>query len=196
MRGYTTSVTLLNSLGEDDYEAWCRFVALYKPYIFSLLRKFNISLEDKEDLFQMVSAKIWKSFEGNSYTRGRAKFRTWMAIVTKNQALNYLKLKSNRIKNLIVEDSIEHLSDLSCEDSSYEEDEWRLFVSKIAWEKVQNLHPPKHLRIFVLKMEGKSAMDISNMLNLTTNSVHVYFKKVKMSMQREVRYLNYTLDLK
>ena len=82
-------------VGRDE-TAWARFVAKYSPLItgsaIRCLRKcaFQVPLNEVEDIRQEVLSSIWK--DGKlSRLKDRSSVAPWLAIVTVNTVINYIK---------------------------------------------------------------------------------------------------------
>ena len=46
---------------QDNEEAWQQFCDTYRPFLFSLVQKFDLAHEDCEDLTQDVLVKVWRA---------------------------------------------------------------------------------------------------------------------------------------
>lgn len=59
--------------------------------------------EDTEECVSDIYIKIWNSIE--SYSLQKGKFTTWLTVVARNTALNYLKYKQHRNHEELKEDA-------------------------------------------------------------------------------------------
>jgi RNA polymerase sigma factor (sigma-70 family) len=94
---YTTSQTLLmRAKNPDDHQAWEDFVEFYRRFIYHILHKMSISLNDFDDLVQVVLLRLWESLK--NYEKQDCKFRSWLSQVTRNTVLNYLDKQQRQNK--------------------------------------------------------------------------------------------------
>lgn len=197
MQGYDTSKTLLMLVREQGDEAsWQRFSETYRPFIFALMRQQGISHEDCEELSQDVLVKVWKALGDFLYERSRCRFRTWLARISKNTAINFHHSKSNRQNRQKLHYSDSELLKLSCQPAveEAEEAEWKLFIAGKAWKNIQSHFSELHLRAYSLMLEGKSAAETAKVCDVKENTAYVYRKKVQTAMGLEIQRLNSELD--
>lgn len=196
MKDYRTSNTLLAKLqGKTDEQAWIFFAELYSPFIYSLLSRYELSQQDKEDLYQVVSVKIWKALTKLMYQKEKGCFRNWIAFICRNSVYNFMKLNATKAAKNKLADSDEYLLSMGDESLNEEEErEWQLFVSKQAWKNIQRLFKETHLQVYKLITEGSCAKEAASELGIAENTAFVYYKKVHTTMVREIRHLSRELD--
>jgi len=87
---------LIEACVRRDESAWRRFVARYSPLItaaaLKCLRKcaFDLPLDEVEDIRQEVFSSIWR-YDRLSALKDRRSVAPWLAIVTVNTTINYVK---------------------------------------------------------------------------------------------------------
>lgn len=197
MSEWDTSKTLLMRVrDQNSTDAWNQFNDTYRPFIYSLLKKFEVSHEDCEDLTQDVLLKTWKALESFLYEPARCRYRTWLARVCKNTVLNFLELKRNKNKKLDLEDSTESLLKLSvnAEIETNEETEWKLFLANKAWVNISRSFKENQLKAYSLMIAGKSAKEAAEVCELKENTVYLYRKNVQTAMSIEIQRLSNELD--
>lgn len=87
--GPETRQSLLDRLRSGaDESAWSEFVDLYAPAIYRTARGLGLQDVDAQDVTQQVLVAVAKSLDQRPHDPQRAKFRTWMARVTRNASLN------------------------------------------------------------------------------------------------------------
>lgn len=160
------------------------------------MRNFHVSEEDREELVQDVLLKVWKALPDFLYERERCRFRTWLATVTRNTALNFVNSAYSRNRKRLVDHGDEVIKLCSTDSvlDEREENEWRIFITRKAWDKVQALFDERYLIIYSKMLKGATASELAAELNVKEESVLRYRRKVQLAMSRELRSLNSELD--
>ncbi|MBL8815070.1 MAG: sigma-70 family RNA polymerase sigma factor [Planctomyces sp.] len=92
-RGMTvTSTSLIFRIQSKDQGAWSRFVRLYTPFVYAHCRKFGLQPSDAEDVCQNVMRSVFVSVD--QYRR-TGSFRSWVAHVTRNKVIDFLRKAGN-----------------------------------------------------------------------------------------------------
>ncbi|MEZ6089264.1 MAG: sigma-70 family RNA polymerase sigma factor [Pirellulaceae bacterium] len=91
MQPETRSSLLLRVGDAQDQAAWEEFIELYHPVIYRTARLRGLQDADAHDVAQCVLIKVGRSLNERPHDRGRARFRTWLATVTRNEAINALR---------------------------------------------------------------------------------------------------------
>lgn len=98
--GFSTPMSLLERMKDDDQEAWGRFARLYSPLVFHWCRRWGVLRPDAEDVLQEVFravagglSQFRREVDGRAYT-----FRAWLAGVTRNKLRDH-----RRSRNLTAE---------------------------------------------------------------------------------------------
>lgn len=194
-RYLTRQTLLLRAKDPNNGEAWEEFVTFYKPFIFQILHKMNISYNDFDDLVQDVLLKLWKGLE--KYDNEKSKFRTWLSHVTRNTVLSYFRSRTIR-PNIDNSDEIDNCTSLqSYSDSDLEkifEEEWRAYLCNIALEKVKKLFTGNAVQAFTLSQKGKSPSEIAEELGLSKESVPVLTSRVRKRFATELKSLMSNLE--
>ena len=148
---------------------WRRFVRRYGRQIRftadSALAKWNLGPHELEDVVSHVYEKLIE----DNYRRlraweGRSSFSTFLALVTRNLSLDYVKLhnKGHRVEHDgKLEEWVERMPVYA------ELDENQLMDLR---EAIQSLSP-KQAMIMRLRLQGKSLRDIATIMNLPHGSV-------------------------
>ena len=197
MSNYDTSQTLISKLQQEGNDAaWQRFASEYRAFIFALIRDFQVTEEDREELVQDVLLKVWKALPGFLYERERCRFRTWLARVTRNTALNFVNTAHSRNQKRAVDNGDEVIKLYSCDSllDEREENEWRIFITRKAWTNVQQHFNERYITIYSEMLKGSSTTELAAELNVEEESVLRYRRKVQQAMNRELRSINSELD--
>jgi len=195
---YVTSMTLLmRAQDPDDADAWTEFVEFYQRFIYHILHKMNINVNDFDDLVQDVLLKLWKGLPG--FDKKKSKFRTWISHVTRNTVVSYFRSKSARPDLVGIEtDCLEAISYMSSFSESELEDlfenEWRAYLCSIAFENIKKLFTGNAINAFEMSQDGLSPQEIGDKLGLTKESVSVLTSRVRSKFAAEIKKLITNLE--
>lgn len=85
---------LIRSIEEGSVEAWQAFVERYAGLILAVLRKHVFDADEVRNLFAGVLENLYKG--GLSNYRGRAALSTWLVLVARNKAIDFLRKQGGR----------------------------------------------------------------------------------------------------
>ena len=194
-----TRYTLLQRLQSSNNEKnWDEFVTYYKPYIFVIIKGFNVGIQDSEELMQDVLVKIWKNISKFDPEKHQCRFRTWLSTMIRNTVFNFFKSKSskNSQSNVNYDDIIGRLELISdAEINLLAEKEWRNYIAKLAWENLKENFNEVTRNVF----EESISADIENSTlaekyNVSESSVRVFKMRVRKAMHKEIIRLNNELE--
>lgn len=149
------------------------FEIKYNMYYQSLLRlayNYTFNTSDSEDIVQDVFIKYYKcnkSFESDTHEKN------WLMRVTINQSIDFIKHKS---KVLISNDYINDLPDTSDADSKNED--LKVYVNMLDY---------KYRTVIILfYYDNYSINEISNILNISENSIKVRLNRARVKLKELV----------
>lgn len=187
---WQTRITLIErAKSQDNEEAWNDFVVYYERFIKFLLSTMRVPIDDSDDLVQNILIKLWKKLA--TYEAKKAKFRTWLSTIIRNETISYFRNK-NALKNSSI---------ISCEDleyfNSFEESdldkkieqEWKSYLSRIALERVEQAYRGQAFEVFQLSLKGHSQEEIINITGLSSSSVYTLKSRVKNTFVKEIKQL-------
>ena len=73
------------------------------------------------------------------------------------------------------------------------EQEWETYLANLAMQEIKKRFQPGVIKAFELFAEGLSAKDVSERMELPTNTVHVYKKRVQNALYKEILRLDHDL---
>ena len=178
---------ILRARNGDDSQAWEEFVQYYERFIFHVLHRMNVSASDFDDLVQNVLLKLWRSIA--SYNPGKARFRTWLGVVVRNAVYDQFAETQRRRK--LLQQELEFLQMLEEEPASeiehLIEQEWAEYVTSLAMERIQKLFSDEAVKSFTMSLDGTSAKEIAEELNLSPDSVYTLKSRVKARFIKEIK---------
>jgi RNA polymerase sigma factor (sigma-70 family) len=194
-----TRYTLLKKLQTCNNEKnWDEFVTYYSPYIFVIIKRFNVGTQDSEELMQDVLVKIWKNISKFDHEKHKCRFRTWLSVMIRNTVFNFFKAKSskNSKSNVSYDGIIIKLELISeAEVNLIAEKEWKNHIAKLAWDNLKDSFNEVTRNIF----EESITKDIDNSIlakkyNVSESSVRVFKMRVRKAMHKEIIRLNHELE--
>ena len=194
-----TRLTLIQrvSSAKRDDRCWEDFVSSYRNYIYAIIRKFNLSKELCDDLFQDILIGLWKDLPKFEYRPDKCRFRTWLSVVCRNVVLTYLKSKAGRKSSQEVNyeeicDSLDKFTESEIENIA--ESEWKLFIAEKAMANISSILSEKLMNIFNASIDGQSDKEQAEKYDTTEASIRVYRHRVKNALLKEIIRLNKELD--
>lgn len=149
---------------------FCDCIYKYKKDLYIIASAILKNPADAEDA---VSNAILKGYENLDQLRDLRKFKPWMLMITKNEAL---KLKKKRLE-LPGNETVEAL--LMPTRDQYDE----------LWDVVQKMKEEYRLVIVLYYYEELSIRDISGVLNIPTGTVKSRLSRGKEELKRALRYI-------
>ncbi len=199
MDTYLTSLTLLNKLRDSQNEdAWEEFIRIYRPYIYAIIRQMNVPRDDIEELRQQIFLKLWEKLPENIYDPDRAKFRTWLARITKNHVINYINAQMRRkdhLKKFEETEELHHRINHSLKTfDEIAEKEWRTYLCNMALDRVSEQFSGKAVQVFRMSLKGMDAKQIADQMDLKESTIYVMRKRVKERLVAEISRLRVELE--
>ncbi len=193
---YTTRQTLLMRLkNQHDESSWEDFVFYYKGFIYIICRRMNLNHHDSEEIVQKVLLISWKKLPEFNYDDKKT-FRGWLCNLTKMCVKDFyraVKSHANKIENAARNEELsednEQLSDLD----KVAEEEWRNYIANMALMNIKDKFAENVMEIFQKLTKGQSPVDISLEMNIPTNTIAVYKKRVIAKLRLEIERLNFEL---
>jgi RNA polymerase sigma factor (sigma-70 family) len=187
---FTRETLLLKLKNRHDEEAWVDFINTYKRYIKAVLRNMNLNSADIDDISQSVLLQAWKKLPDFEYEPGKGRFRSWLARVTANTALNFIR-QEGRLKKTLNSEKSYKLDDyteidLTPEIELISKREWQDFIAEKAWENISADLSEKVRLCFEGLLKGRTVGDIAQDVGINENTVYVYKKRVQNKMCAEV----------
>lgn len=160
--------SLVMQVSEGDHHAFTTIFNHYYPLLFSYIRRILRSEEDTENILQDVFAKIWMGREALAHVE---RFRPYLWIMARHQALNALRTLANREK---VQHAFENSLSVAAGTEETREKEWQLTLVD---EAIQQL-PELHRRVWLMNRKDKIRQaEIAEQLNISLPTVKKYMQQ-------------------
>jgi RNA polymerase sigma factor (sigma-70 family) len=182
-----TRQTLMEKIRScNDDKSWEEYAHYYRGYILALLRGMGLNHHDQEDLLQQVLLKSWKSLPQTQIT---GRFRSWLLVVTRNTARDHFKSKQSRHRKQEVELNSSYINFHNMSEPEIEkiaDEEWMLYISKLAWENISKDFKSTLLEAFLRSSDDEEISTISQDLGISESSIYVYKQRVQKALMKEV----------
>lgn len=178
MAGYSgyNEKSLVSLVKNGDKAAMKAVYDKYAPYLSAVCARYVSAEDDRKDVLQECFIKIFTSLDSFKF-RGEGSFKAWMARITVNESLRFLK------KN-ISNDFIEYEGELP---DIVEEPEVEGIPDDVVNDMILSL-PPGYRMVFNLYVfEHKSHKEIAEMLNIGESSSASQFSRAKALLARKAR---------
>jgi RNA polymerase sigma-70 factor (ECF subfamily) len=91
----TTSLSLLQRVGNNDPAAWRRLVELYGGVVYGWARGFRLQNDDSADVMQEVFQVVHRSLY-RFRREGSGTFRGWLWVITLNKTRDLIRARDQR----------------------------------------------------------------------------------------------------
>ena len=176
----STPRTLLDCLARDGALAdakWVEFDRMYRPVVrFFIRQRFSSLVDDAEDIAQDAMVKLVAQFRARTYDPARAKFRTYLAAIVYNIAVDYLR-RQRRDRALDIA-QLDWMGASPPPGSAVMERQWKEACYEAARKHVleQVLLPDGYREIYLDAEKGAKSSDVAQR------------HKVKPSLVRQVKH--------
>ena len=130
-------------------------------------------LKNSADAEDAVSNAILKGYENLEQLRDIRKFKPWMLMITKNEALKLKKKRFDLPGNEMVEAMLKPTRD------QYDE----------LWDVIQKMREEYRLVILLFYYEDLSIRDISGVLNIPVGTVKSRLNRGKEELKQALKYI-------
>ncbi len=170
----------------SDAPAWREFADIYEPFVYHYARRRGLQDSDARELVQEVFLGVAKAIRRWRPDQNRAKFRTWLFRIARNQMLTILS-KKNR----------EHVGDsaawsnldgqLDAGQAALDEKEYRREVFRWASQRVQRrVHPTTWAAFWQSSVIGRPIDRVAESLQLDRGAVYVARSRVIRKLRDEI----------
>lgn len=183
------------AVSRADHPVWDELFRYYDPFITSVLRKMNFQKPAIDDVRQLAFMRLWQNLPAYRKQPGKAKFRSWLACLIRNVALNWIRDNGKQKSETELNVSMENEYLLNCSDVEANiEREWQAYIVKLALERLSTVFTGKAFEVLQLSLEGDSGEEISEKLGIQRDSVYVLRNRVKKRVQQEIAQIRKDLE--
>jgi RNA polymerase sigma factor (sigma-70 family) len=196
---YLTRHTLIErAKDQQDGDAWEELEAIYRQYIYVIIRSMNVHSNHADDVLQQVFIKVWTYLPKYEPHDASTKFRYWVAQITRSQVISFFRQQSShsqKIERAQTQVLLDTSSNLSPSDIEQQiERDWEIFISNKAMEKVSQNFSPLAIQAFLLFAKGEEVKNIATQLEAKPDSIYKYISRIKLRLTEEVKVLLEKVD--
>ena len=190
---YKTRITLLQKVqNQQDDQSWSEFVSSYQDYIYAILRRMNVPVEDASDLLQQVLVKLWKKLPEIDIHKVK-RFRSYLAVTTKNCAHDYVRKRiSEREKHekLRHSNELEYFNAISTPDiNRIAEVEWSNYVSGLALKNISEDFSENAMILLRGMLAGRDIEELAEELDMGLSTAYRLKSRAKERLLAEIKSL-------
>jgi RNA polymerase sigma-70 factor (ECF subfamily) len=156
-----------------DKDAFLNIVTENQGIIHKVCGIYCDTQEDREDLFQEITAQLWRAFPT---FRAESKISTWMYRVSLNTAITHFKKDKRRPDKDELDQNRVQVPDIEY-DTTYEEN------LKLLHKAIEELTGVEK-SIILLYLEEKKYDEIAEIVGITQNYVRVKMNRIKAKLKK------------
>jgi RNA polymerase sigma-70 factor (ECF subfamily) len=177
-----TRTSLLNAVRDaKNAAAWAEFNQIYRPLLFSYIKKRGLRDEDVEEIVQTAFIKLLHEMPKFQLDHSKGRFRTWLFKLSFGLMVDWTRKKKTR---QTAEEA--YKLDVPGFDEGMEEElerswdsDYQRHLLSVFMERVRPSVKPSTWACFEQHILGeRPAKEVAAELNLTENSVYVNAKRV------------------
>jgi RNA polymerase sigma factor (sigma-70 family) len=193
-----TRITLIERVqSQHDETSWEHFVEIYKGFIYAIIHKMNISSHDADDLTQQVLITLWKKLPETDLKK-IVRFRSWIAAITRNHVLNFIKKRKAdalRLEKASQDENLTYLDSIRLpEIEAIAETQWKIHLMNLALENVRPKFTGHAMAVFELSMQGLPRAEIAEKLGIQERSIYRLKNRVISRLAEEIETLRTELE--
>lgn len=191
-----TRHSLLHRATEGNQSAdWDELHAYYEPFVKKILLRLKIRSADLPDVQQQVFMRLWKGLGNYKKLEDGSRFRNWLSTLIRRTAIDWYHQQKKTKKEVELDaEMYDQLNSSEPEIDQLIEKEWQKHIVHLAMEQIHKIFSGNALEVLALTLEGKSAEEISEILELRKESVYVLRSRVRSRLNKEVQKLRINLE--
>lgn len=169
---YTTRRTILEGLCANAEKAWRDFDEFYRPLLYLIVRKYDLTKNDIEDIWQEVLIRIYRQKVTERYDASKAKFRTYLATIITNECKRFLARKRGQFLGIgtdVAEIDIPVAS--QSEEEQQENDKEYIFELAVGLLRKRIKDEKKFMAFQLGYLQKKPLPEVMKILNMNEDAV-------------------------
>ncbi len=187
----STSQSLVMRLKENRAPAWRDLVHLYSPLILFWARRSGLPDRECADIVQEVFRSVVANIQSFSKRSSGDTFRGWLRTITRNKVNDYFRKKDAVVDaiggteaNVRMQQSIDLDDDIEGDSDAIAADH-ALFTRAIELIR-EDFQPQTWQSFWLVVVEGKTATEVAQELNLRPGTVRVSKSRVLKRLREQL----------
>ena len=176
---------LMQKTARGDFQAFSMLYAMTSPQLFGVMLKITNYAQACEDLLQEVYLTVWR--RAGHYHPQKASVITWLATITRNRTLDWLRSQHSGLEKLMVDKSPEAL-DLAAGNADLEHLTDNAYRESQLAACLDRLSPEQRQAIVLAYLEGYSHAELAQRLSTALGTVKSWIRRgleqLKLCLQR------------
>lgn len=170
-------IQLIKSLqSEIKNDAFRELVSPYLNYCFVIINRIVDNKTESEDILQETLIQVLNNI---SKFRFESSFKTWIAKIAYNQALQFLRKNKEKYKL-----SLESVGEEVDAHYDLEEDTFKSFKKELIWEAVEKLSGSNKTVLLFFYKDELSIKEICEIQDRTENQVKVQLHRARAELKK------------
>lgn len=186
----TRASLILRLPSTGDADAWAEFASIYEPFVYRFAVRGGLQDADARELVQDVMLSVAKAVGRWKPDGSRARFRTWLFHIARNQLLDALAKRQRQLKahgGTSVFGQLGQFSESGKSTDQLMRLEHRRVLFRWAAERIQKIVKPATWQAFWLTaVDEQSVESVASQLGLTTGAVYIARSRVLSKLRDEV----------
>lgn len=179
--------SLVTLLQKGNVPAFDSLFEFYSPKLYGFALKYFKNEIDADELVQEVFVKVW---ENRKRIKSELSFKSYLFTIALNQIRKHFNKKATSLRYL---ESLQHNHELF-DNQSINDDNYESVLQQI--NQIIEQMPPRRKQIFSKsKLEGKSAREIAEELNISAGTVDNQVSEALRFIRSRLKTDNYSLIL-
>lgn len=177
----------------EDAPAWMEFAETYEPFVYQFARRRGLQDSDARELVQEVFLGVAKAVKRFEPDQERAKFRTWLLRIARNQLLTQVSKRRDRVVDSDAWHNLE--GELAKDEPASSELNYRREVFHWASQRVQrSVQPETWAAFWQTSVAGRSVADVAGQLDVAKGFVYVARSRVIQKLRQEIHRLESEME--
>ena len=186
----TRASLILRLPSTGDAEAWAEFTSIYEPFVYRFARRGGLQDADARELVQDVMLSVAKAVGRWKPDGSRAKFRTWLFHIARNQLLDALAKRKCQLTARGGTSFFGRLGEFSEAVGTTDQLmrlEHRRVLFRWAAERIEQAVKRATWQAFwMTAVDEKSVDEVASELGMTTGAVYIARSRVLAKLRDEV----------
>ncbi len=170
----------LKACAEGDRESFSKVYALTSRKFFAIVVRMVKDEDTARDILQQAYVSIWKN--AARYDAAKASPFTWMLVIMRNRAIDYLRSASSRSETAEIDDSI------PSEAISPDRHADRALLGQILTEHMGRLPEKMAMSIRLRVLEGLTCDEIGHYLKVPRNTVQSWIRRGMLQLRKDLPF--------